>query len=433
MSVGSIQERLKASVGSLYALLFLGSEAVGLISLTKFLVNSHSADTAGEISMQLYVVGLINVVIVSLAVVSIRSVAAFRVESSKSEDAYRPVLPELVGLQIKVFFFLTFVLSIFMCVIIFGPWRVIPGLAFSSFLFSLGLLIRGAGLIATSHRVGGGEIGADKLFQFVFSIAFFGISCGLVYFFNASSQGISAIYLVVALALTGYQVRGSWAQSKKNIIANKNSINLQSISSLETQYLKFVLMSVGGFLTMNGDVFIVSTLWGTSALAHYSIAAKIGVGIFSIAVVYPSMRLQPIALALSHGHRELARRLWLECLVVALMVGVLFSIAFILIYPYLTSWIFPGKPSVSTVLFAGICVNSIITSFTGANGWPIIASGQHDLLMPTWLNGLLLIILGFVGAYWFGIPGLLVGVGSAHTVSSVLHFRIAKQLFSANV
>lgn len=427
------QERLKASIGSLYALLFLGSEAVGLILLTKFLVNGHSADVAGVIAMQLYVVGLINVAIVSLVVVSIRSVATFCNESSKSDVAHNPVLHELVGLQIKVFFFLALGLSTGMFFIVAGPWSVTPNLALSSSFFSLGLLIRGAGLVATSHRVGHGEIGADKFFQFVFSIVFFCVSCGLVYFFNADSTGIAAIYLAVALTLTGYQIRHGWRKREISFSMNKYLTTWRNVSNFEAQYLKFVLMSMGGFLTMNGDVFIVSTLWGTSSLAHYSIAAKIGVGIFSIAVVYPSMRIQPIALAFSHGNRERARRLWIECLVVALITGFLFSTASLLIYPYLTSWIFPGKPIVPTVLFMGICINALITSFTGANGWPIIASGKHDLLMPTWLNGLLLVVLGFTGAYWFGIPGLLVSVGCAHAVSSVLHFRIAKRLFAVNV
>ncbi len=387
--------------------------------------------------MQLYVVGLVNVFIVSLVVVSIRSVAAYRVESNKSEVVRFPVLLELVRLQLKVFSFLVFGLSFFVCAIFIGKWQTNPGLVLSSSLLSLGLMVRGVGLITTSYKVGCGEVGADKLFAFIFSIVFFGISCGAVYFFNAGSEIIAAIYLSVALVLTVYQIRCSWGRAEIASFNNKYIINFwsvfRSISTLEKQYFKFVLMSVGGFLTMNGDVFIVATLWGASALAHYSIAAKIGVGIFSMAVVYPSMRLQPMALAFSHENKVLSRSLWIECLVVALIVGILFSIVSILIYPYLISWIFLDKSSVPTVLFVGICINSVITSFTGANGWPIIATGQNDLLVPTWLNGMLLIVLGFVGGYWFGIPGLLVGVGSAHTVSSVLHFGIAKKLFPLNL
>lgn len=408
-------DRVKASLGSMYALLYLGVEAFGLIVLVKLLSQNIGVVQAGLISLQLYGVGLANVVLVALAVISTRSVALAL------------ALPgDLRLLQRKVMAGVAVVLGLISIGLLLGQPDRQVGL--SALIFSAGVLLRGWGLVHEAERVGVGHVGADKAFLMIFSFLFFGLSCLAVQFFHASVLTVAGAYLLIGLllALRTYRQKASAGRDAAPLC---ESVSWRQYSSLDKQFLAFLLMSLAGFLTMNGDVFLVSSFFGTAILAHYSIAAKIGVGIFSIAAVYPSMRLQPISAAFSAGDIPLCVKFWRECIAVAMGVGAVFALIMVLIYAPLMGWVFPVGDRLPFFYFILICVNSLIASFIAANGWPIIATGKGNLILPTWLDGVLVIALGALGATAFGVPGLLLAVTVAHSISAFMHFTLARKIF----
>lgn len=405
-------DRVKASLGSVYALIYLGMESVGLIVLTKLLNRQAGVEEAGLASLLLTGVGLANVVLVALAVISTRTVASQLAS-----------LSELRRLQAGVIYGVAAVLGL-LCVGVLAGYSVRMGVA--ALLFSAGVILRGCVLLRMSERVGKGEVGADKAFMMVFSLAFFGFSCVVVQFFQAAALAVAGTYFGVGLVFLVAQFGGRVC---RQLLVPTRHLEWWRHGSLEKQFLAFLLMSLAGFLTMNGDVFLVSSFFGTAMLAQYSIAAKIGVGIFSVASVYPSMRLQSIASAFAAGQLDDCAKLWRECIGVAMALGGVFVLLAVVAYAPLMQWVFPGAPHLSSHFFWMICVNALLASFIAANGWPIIAAGKGNLILPTWLDGILVMGLGAAWAAWFGVAGLLAAVTVAHAVSASIHFSLAKGIF----
>lgn len=413
-------DRIKASFGSIYAILYLGFEALGLILLLKLLTARIGAQEAGLVSLELYGVGLANVVVVALSVIATRTVAA----ASSTEDASG--LSDLHALALKVFVGLAIASGgIVLALLVLHP-KIEVGAA--ALAFAIGVIVRGWALLQRAKQVGRGYIGADKAYMMAFSGLFFFLSCLAVRYLHASLLAVAIVYLAIASFSACLSLRGVGGGEYNRHISIRSQLLRRT--RIDAQFAAFLMMSLAGFLTMNGDVFLVSYFLGTSALAHYSIASKIGVGIFSLAVIYPSMRLQPIASLFAAGDVEGAAKLWRECILVAMAVGGFLVLVSVGVFAPLNQWIFAGSAQIQPPYFALICINSLIAAFIGANGWPIIASGKGNLIIPTWTDGVLVMLLGAIGANQFGLLGLLLGVTLAHLTSATMHYSLAKKVFT---
>lgn len=408
----NIGERLDAIKGAFFSLLFLASEALGLIILTKFLARQGFESIAGDVSYQLYVVGLINVFFTALSILLIREVASKYsadrdfLQKISSIDSAPPVFI-LVSIGLIVFFLVQIALQGFF------HWV--------NLIFSLGILLRGGNIALAAVEVGKGRVGLDKEIQFFNSFLFYSLSC-LVIYYAPSAVGIAICYLIPPLLVISWQVaRWEWVAKIKFVF---------EIQKIEFAYVKLLILSLGGYFTMNGDAFLAREIVSSSDFAYYSILSKIGVGIFSLAVVYPSMRMQPIARALGNGDIRAAKKLWKECVAVAALIAVSISLVLIAVYYFFGNIIIPISARVDIFTFSMICMNAVIAAFIGANGWPILASSKNSLLLPTWVNAILIGMLGYVGAKNFGIEGMLAGVTLAHITSAVMHFLIATSIFN---
>lgn len=408
----NLGERLNAIKGAFFSLLFLASEALGLIIVTKLLARQGFESIAGDVSYQLYVVGLINVFFTALSVLLIREVA-----SKYSTD--RNFLQKIVAIESSL---LIFILVSIGSIIFFLMQIALQGVFhWSNVIFHLGIFLRGANIALAAVEVGKGRVGLDKEIQFFNSFFFYSLSCWVIYY-APGVVGISICYLIPPLLVIFWQVlRWEWVV-KINFVFE--------LKKIQFAYVKLLILSLGGYFTMNGDAFLAREIVSSSDFAYYSILSKIGIGIFSLAVVYPSMRMQPIARALSVGDIRTAKKLWRECVAVAVLIAGLISLVLITAYYFLGHIVIPSSAKVDLFTFSMICMNAAIAAFIGANGWPILASSKNSLLLPTWVDAILIGMLGYVGSKNFGIEGMLAGVTLAHITSAVMHFLIATSIFN---
>lgn len=431
--------RTKILGGAALAVGFLIIESLGFFVLTRQISSHHGIFFAGQISMMLYIAMLLNVLLSSLGIVISREVAAVFAHETGLNEKIKiwclTVNSEKVILSAIVFFSL-------LALIINSLFIQLLSTNFNmSFLMLIGLTARGAGLISSCRRVGIGNIGADKGFSLLFSLIFYLIAIISVSLNIFEKMAVPLAYFLSGI-LSFLMERNRANFLNKQFTANlpgKPIFNFLNIFNRElvveekilwSQYRSLLLTAMAGFFVTNGDVFVVNAMFGSKALASYSVASKLGLGIFSVAAIYPSMQLQQLSQAYSRKDIGLCRRLWIEGVWVAVFISLLISLVVYILYPFVVEWVTHGNTFLNRYQFFLLCISAILMTITAANGWAIIgASKASRLCKPTVIDAIFTMVLGYIGAEFFGVFGLLFGIIIAHFVSTFLHAIIAKELF----
>lgn len=426
--------RKKVIYGSTLGILFLAVESIGFLLLIRVASSELGDRSAGEVALLLYFLAFVSVISMSLAVIISREIAGV---DSHLISARRKIknLYAILHMEASVA-----VISLFALLLILGlanSLNFFEIFFLDSALISFGFLLRGLGLVSAFKRVGQGEIGADKGFLLLFSIFFNALAIFFIKYFPGGLNAISRAYVISAMLTLVYEFSRvsplSFVHAYKKIKITK-LFCIQRFQTIEfrlvrSQFFSMLLIAMAGFLVTSSDVFIISAVMGSDNVSSYAIAAKLCLGVFAISSIYPSMQFQPIANNFSQGRVSLCRKYWREGMLVAFVVSASMSVLLHFSYPWIATQVL-GRGILSDAQFMLLCISAILMTLTSASGWSILASvGSQIVLRPTFIDAVLTIFFGYIGATIFGLSGLLSGVILAHFISALMHFCVAYNLF----
>lgn len=426
--------RKKILRGSALAIAFLVVESIGFLLLVHTVSSNQGTARAGQISLLLYLLTFVGVMFMSLGVVVSREIT--RWNSHSGPQVRRRKWHSILVTERLVIGAALFILSasLFGLVLI----RTVDLTLGSAVLILSGFLLRGFGLLSAFKRVGLGDIGADKGYALLFSFVFYLAAITLL---ESKILEQNAVPLAYALAgLVGFITETRLSTVFVSFLDTEETFNSSHLTAFDwqsseqrnlwVQYFSMLVIAAAGFLVTSGDAFIVSSVFGSEALASYSVAAKLSLGVFAVASIYPSMQFQPIADNFSRGDIKRCRKYWLEGLFVALFVSAIASVMLHFVYSSVAEWVTGNPGALNDRIFSLLCLSATVMVVTSACGWAIMGGGGAATLpKPTLIDSALTMVLGYGGGSMFGFGGLLWGMILAHSVSAGLHFFIASRLF----
>ncbi len=285
-------------------------------------------------------------------------------------------------------------------------------------LFCVALLARLDVLRSFAVINGFGRVGVDKLQM---SIGSFLILAGSLLLVVAKKDLVAlgllhmSVYAIVLLIArrTEYRIVNSLNISTKHEVPTTNIIR--------TEVFKMYLVSVGGFLTMNTDVFIAKKIVSGPVFVEYALVSRFALALIAIAALYIQIHFPQVsALAKLNQSDEFdarVRKIQRIVTIAAALAGLVISVA----YPWIIeaalghSSLLPPSVIYFLIVFAVLCVHII------AVGQGIIATGDSHLAhiaLPAAVGGFTCAIMAV--NVW-GLIGIPAGLSFALLASAMLH------------
>lgn len=425
--------RIEKAKGSLYGLAFMLIEGVGTLVLSRAVYLTSGKESVGHLSFYLYSLGLLNVLIGSLGILTVRVLVRHSAQGMAGT-------PSSVGVEMldsikrRLFWFVG-VVGVIVC--IFEPIsasRAAQHINWTMAFFIIGFLMRAQGLTIGFRFLAFGSLGADKAYQALFSGIFFGSATALCAFNNAGLLGVAGAYAGTGLLLGCWNVV-RWRRYIRTAThpdaANENvepTPGRQPLTPYRT-YLLLVCMAFAGYATLNGDAFVVGTLLGPNVLAEYGLMARLGTAVMGVATLYSSIQMQPIAAAYHSNNMQLSRRLASEGVFVGMGLSVLGGLFLYAMYPIVANWVLGDAVVLPRELVGFVCASALLTTFIGVHGWAVMAVRSEALVWPTMVNAVTSIALAALGGKAFGLKGVLVGSMVGHALSAAMHFFLVRNTF----
>ena len=424
--------RFRVAKGTIFGLLYLLVEGGGAILLTKSLTLNFDSDIAGVFTVITYALALSNLMITSLGPAIARAVASsesdteklyFNLISGRNVAKYCVILLIVLYVLFAIIKFRTNINNIF-----FVAWG----------LYCLGHLFRLIGLYKCFELLGVGQIGVDRLYQLMFSFGYTAVALFAIWVGNGITI-IALIYLcfglifVIVIRYWGRNFFNLKTKEKSQIGGDVGIFKITHVK-LRTKVLAFeagalLLNNVTGFFIMNGDVFVVQSLFGIKVVAEYSLYSRLAALIVAVGGLVSSMYFPLIANAWSKNKITECRRYRVDGIKFGILIFLVASIFAILIYRKVVVWAFSGVTQLPdwfiylTLAYAAISIHTVV------NGMPILATGKSNLVLLSLFNAICVIIFSVIGGLIFGLPGVPSGAILASILPTIIYKKKSNAIF----
>jgi O-antigen/teichoic acid export membrane protein len=425
--------RIEKAKGSLYGLAFMFIEGVGTLVLSRALYLTSGKESVGQLSFYLYSLGLLNVLIGSLGVLTVRVLVGHSAQGMAG--AFSSAGVEILDSIKRRLFWFVGVVGVIVCMFVpISASHTTQHINWIMAFFIIGFLMRGYGLTIGFRFLAFGSLGADRAYQALFSGIFFGGATALCALNGAGLLGVAGAYAGTGLFL-GCWNAVRWRRYVRTAVrpdAAKEHVESAPGRRLPTPYRAYLLLvctAFAGYATLNGDAFVVGTLLGPATLAEYGLMARLGTAVMGVATLYSSIQMQPIAAAYHSNNMLLSRRLATEGVFVGVGLSVLGGLCLYAVYPIVANWVLGDAVVLPRELVGFVCASALLTTFIGAHGWALMAVRSEALVWPTMVNAGTSIGFATLAGGTFGLKGILVGNMVGHVLSAAMHFFLVRNTF----
>ncbi|NKI67887.1 hypothetical protein GN109_00515 [Collimonas pratensis] len=430
--------RRRVAKGTIYGLLYLAVEGGGAILLTKMLTLKFNREIAGVFTLIAYTLALSNLLITSLGPAISRAIA------SSVDDNKKLYVNIQSGKKIANYCLMTLIIGYLALIFakeIFD--KDSQGILIIWLFFSFGHLLRLFGLYKCFEILGYGKIGIDRQHQFYFSLVYVVVAC-LAIWFGADLLRVSIIYSVIGIL--SFFLAKIWNKkyvkfdSEENIKSFDISSSLEKLKSevknrsviMAKESGALFLNNVTGFFIMNGDVFVVKFLFGTSVLVEYSLYSRLVALIVAIGGLVPLMYFPLIANSWSKNLLQQCRNYRLDGIRFGMMFAAAASIFAVLFYGKIINWTFAGERHIPPGIIYLNLIYAVISIHTVVNGMPVIATGRELFVRLSFVNAITVMIFSLIGGSIFGILGVPLGAILASIVPTYFYRKKALDTFDVN-
>ena len=407
---------VRALIGSGIGFAYLLVEAIGMLLVVKTSNQEFGVVEAGLVANLFYIFGLFNVFTVCYGTMLARGIA-------RSDEVAREALAKeglaktrVVGVAIAAIL----AVALFSSLMLGSSNLTLPAIVILSIGFASGWLFRSLGLVAAFSSVGRGDIGADKRYQLVFSMATYVTLLTAVLLLHLRPV-VAAAWSVVLCGFLQLTIRRGGGWTILTCISGPVSADLRGVFRHTSQYL---VTGATGYLVVNGDAIVVGISLGPKSLTDYLALSKLILGVFSLSGLPGSVLLPYLSAASAAKDRNRYRHLTVVAVGASLFLTLCGIIVSVMVYPSIQVWATGGDLLPPTVVTVGM-LNGALLGVVAAVGWPLLATSRTNLALPTAVDAAITIIGGFTFAYSFGMVGIITMAILAHVASLALQWRVA--------
>jgi hypothetical protein len=409
---------LSKNFSMIAGVLYLGVEALGGLIVIPLMYRRLPVDEVSAWILFLAFLPMAPLVVSGFGQITTREISGFRAQE-KLNAVFR-----MVKLSRKLVVFASVYFSLVLIVL--TAWFFKNGDIKNHIVawgfFCVGIYARISLFRSFSIYLGFGFLGIDKLIMCLTSALMF-ISAIASVFLGGGVLVLCICYATISIASSfiAFRLEQKISKVQQPVV---DSDEIPNVLIKKSEIFKMYLINLGGFFTLNTDIFVAKHFFKAEVFVEYSLLSRIMLASIAIVSMYVALNFPALAKIaktdLSQNLHKEVLRITKQAICFSLMLACLVLIA----YDQAIFFMLKHHSNISFIVV--VAAMSFATLAVGiiSLGQAIIATGDNLLVYIALPISILSLLVAYLGADIGGVVGMSIGMVSALFISLIFHWKV---------